>query len=282
MIFLASARILATPSGLPGTQGTRRATDARGRARIRRKEAVISRRIRHRKTTTPKSSAAVAAPSGWRARIAGAPAEDSPVLAFEVSDGRFAAPADPPSDGADRARPLFVDQPVRLDWTEGERIRVFEIEAPRRATRRMRVRGPSGLAWALFPPAKEAGWRPRAQARVTGFAGGSTSIELPAGVSALVLFHDAAAPPAGEIEIVLDEDTPRAASSAFLANAHELRRFVVLSLLLAFTLSLGEAGRTYLLTGNVWTTWGMVPIGTVFLLFPASFFSPCSGTPSRA
>jgi cellulose synthase/poly-beta-1,6-N-acetylglucosamine synthase-like glycosyltransferase len=188
-----------------------------------------------------------------------------------VSDGRPAAPEGAADGTVLPARRLFVDQPIRLDWAAGERARVFEIEAPRRATRRMRVRGPSGLAWALFSPGSEAGWRPRALARVTGFAGGSTSVELPPGVSGLVLFHDAATPAGGEVEIVVDEDTPSASPSAFLANAHELRRFVVVSLVLAFALALGEAGRTYLLTGNIWTTWGMVPIGTVFLLFPASF-----------
>ena len=203
-------------------------------------------------------------------RLSASAPPDAPTLPFEVSDGRCAAADASADDGVLDARRLLVDQPVRVDWAEGERARVFEIEAPRRATRRMRVRRAERPCVGAFSPASDGEWRPRAGATVTGFAGGSTSVELRPGVSALVLFHDAAAP-AGSVEVVVDEDTPAAAPSAFLAHAHELRRFVVVSALLAFALALGEAGRTYLHTGNVWTTWGMVPIGTVFLLFPASF-----------
>ena len=95
-------------------------------------------------------------------------------------------------------------------------------------------------------------------------------MKLRPGVWALVLFHDAAAVPTGPVEIVFDEEDAQAVAgvSRRRPRAPPLRHH---PLVLAFALALGEAGRIYLITGNIWTTWGVVPLGTVFLFFPASF-----------
>jgi len=87
----------------------------------------------------------------------------------------------------------------------------------------------------------------------------------------LVLFYDRRIAAGGSVEISFDAEEGAAATSPVLAEAHELRRFVLVSLGLAFALAVGEAGRLYLLTGNVWTTWCQVPFGMLFLLFPTSF-----------
>ena len=91
------------------------------------------------------------------------------------------------------------------------------------------------------------------------------------GVWALVIFRDAAVTACGPIEITLEGEDPIGTTTPFLADAHELRRFVIISLALAVALAVGEAGRNYLITGDIWTTWGLLPLGVVFLLFPTSF-----------
>jgi hypothetical protein len=133
------------------------------------------------------------------------------------------------------------------------------------------VRGPNGVAWALFAPGSDGDWRSRSSATATGVAGGITQTKFPeAGVWALVLFHDGRRIPDESVEISFGAREV-ASATPFLADAHELRRFVLISLGLAFTFAFGEAGRLYLLTGNVWTTWCAAPMGMLFLLFPASF-----------
>ncbi len=170
------------------------------------------------------------------------------------------------------SRTIDWNVPMRIEWSPGEQARLFEIHVPRPSTRQLRVHGPSGVAWALFQPGTDGGWRPRASAAATGVSGGTTHTKFSeAGVWAFVLFQDARITAGGSVEISFDEEEAAATTSPFLADAHELRRFVLVSLALAFVLALGEAGRTYLLTGNIWTTWGAVPLGTIFLLFPSSF-----------
>jgi Glycosyl transferase family group 2 len=206
----------------------------------------------------------------------GADAPACPPLEFRVANGRLDAA--PEADALAEAwlelpaRAIDWGAPQRLEWGSGERAVLLELHVPRPSTRQLRVGGPSGLAWALFPPGTDGSWRPRASAAATGVAGGTTHAKLSeAGVWALVLFQDAAGAPGGPVEISLEEEEAAQPTSLFLQDAHELRRFVVASLAFALALALGEAGRTYLHTGNIWTSWGMVPIGTVFLLFPTSF-----------
>jgi cellulose synthase/poly-beta-1,6-N-acetylglucosamine synthase-like glycosyltransferase len=151
-----------------------------------------------------------------------------------------------------------------------ERAIIFELDVPRQQVRKLRVTGPSGLAWALFDPGADGEWRSRASASAVGFAAGATQVKLQPGMWSLVLFHDAAASVSGMVEIAFEDEDAKSVPVS-LTDAHELRRFVLGTLALAAVLSLGEAGRTYLITGNVWTTWVAWPIGAAFLLFPASF-----------
>jgi cellulose synthase/poly-beta-1,6-N-acetylglucosamine synthase-like glycosyltransferase len=215
-----------------------------------------------------------------RAMHDAAPPRSPAILAFRVANGQLPAPTEPGSeprrpDGEPslerEAKRLGFDESTSLAWPEGERALIFEMDVPRKVARGLRVSGPPGLAWALFEPGVDGGWRPRSTASAAGFAGGASHVKLSQGVWALVLFHDSDAAPGGPVEIAVDDEDAKAVPSPFLADAHQLRRFVLGTLVLAVALSLGEAGRTYLITGNVWTTWVMVPIGAVFLLFPAAF-----------
>jgi cellulose synthase/poly-beta-1,6-N-acetylglucosamine synthase-like glycosyltransferase len=168
------------------------------------------------------------------------------------------------------ARYLSLDEPVSLEWSEGERARIFEVEVSRNQERTLRVGGPASLAWALFEPGVDGGWRALETASAAGFAGGTSQVKLRPGAWALLLYHDSAAVPACSVEIAFEDDGAKVVPK-FLADAHELRRFVLGTLAFAAALSLGEAGRVYLITGNVWTTWLGWPIGAMFMLFPASF-----------
>ena len=49
-----------------------------------------------------------------------------------------------------------------------------------------------------------------------------------------------------------------------------VRRSAIITCLLAFLLAGWEASRLYFETHNAWTSWGMIPLGFVFLLFPMS------------
>ena len=205
------------------------------------------------------------------------PGDPSP-LAFQVANGRIPVAdldgieAPDPSFRLVAPRTLDWNAPKRLEWAPADQALLFEIHVSRPATRQLCLRGPSGVSWALFTPGTDGGWRPRAKATATGVAGGVTHIKFAeAGVYALVVFQDGAQGSAGPIEITFDNDEPTATLTPFHADAHELRRFVLVSLFAAVALALGEAGRTYLLTGNIWTTWGAVPFGAIFLLFPTSF-----------
>jgi len=200
------------------------------------------------------------------------------LLAFQVANGHLPAHTDAQdvsqlAAGAEfhqcEAKRLGLDAPVTLEWPAGERAVIFEIEVPRSQARRLRLSGPANLAWALFEPGADGGWRSRASAYAVGFAG-TTKVSLRTGVWALVLFHDCPTVPDGRVEIAFEDDEAKSVP-VFLADAHELRRFVLATLVLATVLSLGEAGRVYLITGNVWTTWVMSPIGVMLLLFPAAF-----------
>lgn len=199
-------------------------------------------------------------------------------LAFQVANGRIPVAdldgieAPDPSFRVVAARTLDWNAPKRLEWAPADQAVLFEIHVSRPATRQLCLRGPNGVSWALFAPGTDGGWRPRAKAAATGVAGSVTHIKFAeAGVYALVVFQDAAHGAAGPIEITFDNDEATSALTPFHADAHELRRFVLVSTFAAFALALGEAGRTYLLTGNIWTTWGAVPFGAIFLLFPTSF-----------
>lgn len=248
------------------------------------KVVCISRGSRHARRKTRTRARVPRADGRWRLLVpprASDPhpvAAGNPALEFLVANGRLAAseagggaaPAEAPLERP--ARVIDWSAPERLEWGSGEPALLFEVHVPRPSTRRLRVRGPSGVAWALFPPGTDGAWRPRASAAATGVAGGTTHAKLSeAGVWALVLFQDAPAAPGGPVEICFEAEEIAQPTSLFLENAHELRRFVLVSLSFALALALGEAGRTYLHTGNIWTSWGMVPIGTVFLLFPTSF-----------
>src|ERR1700733_7038289 len=171
---------------------------------------------------------------------------------------------------AREAKCITLDEPVTLDWSEGERALIFEVDVSRNQTRTLRVSGPTSLAWALFEPGTDAGWRSLAAASAAGFAGGTSHLKLRPGAWALVLYHDSAAVPACSVEITFEDDGAKLVPT-FLADAHELRRLIVGTMVLAGALALGEAGRVYLITGNVWTTWCAWPFGAMFMLFPASF-----------
>jgi hypothetical protein len=200
-------------------------------------------------------------------------------LAFQVANGHLPAAAKAETEfqlaegdqSLEReAKCLSLDNTVSLEWSEGEHAAIFEMSVPRNQTRRLRVSGPTGLAWALFDPGDDGGWRSRATTSAVGFAGSTSVVKLRPGVCALVLFHDSAAMVAGPVEVAFEDDGAKAVP-VFLADAHELRRFVLGTLALAAALSLGEAGRRYLSSGNIWTTWVTWPIGAMFLLFPAAF-----------
>lgn len=199
-------------------------------------------------------------------------------LDFLVANGRLptseVAGISTPEGASLQVPALTIDwnAPKQVEWSSSEQALLFVVHVPRPSTRQLRVRGPSGVAWALFRPGTDGAWRPRASAAATGVAGGTSHTKFSeAGVWALVLFQDAPVTPGGPVEISFEEEEAAAATSPFLADAHELRRFVLISLTLAFALALGEAGRTYLLTGNIWTTWCMVPLGAISVLFPTSF-----------
>lgn len=231
--------------------------------------------MRERRNRKPRSLTPVPAPRAgdrWHLHLA-ASSDAARTADFLVANGSLAAASE---DTVPSRSALTIDwmAPKRIEWAVGEQAVLFELRVPRPARRHLRVRGPRGLAWALFRPGTDNGWRPRASAAATGVAGGVTYVDLSeAGVWALVVFQNTAITRAEPVEITFEPgaDGDPAATSSFLAEAHELRRFVLASLALAVALALGEAGRTYLVTGNIWTTWGMVPIGIVFLLFPTSF-----------
>jgi cellulose synthase/poly-beta-1,6-N-acetylglucosamine synthase-like glycosyltransferase len=201
------------------------------------------------------------------------------VLAFQVANGHLPAAANaanelPLAESAQslerKAKRLGLDEPVSLEWPCGERALIFEMDVPRNQMRRLRLSGPANLAWALFEPGADGGWRSRAAASAVGFADGTSNVKLGTGIWALVLFDDSATVPAGRVEIAFEDDDAKAVP-VFLADAHQLRRMVLFTLALALALSLGEAGRVYLTTGNVWTSWVAWPFGAMFLLFPTSF-----------
>lgn len=201
------------------------------------------------------------------------------VLAFQVANGHLPAAAEAQADlqlavggqSLEReAKCLGLDEPVSFEWSDGERAVIYEMDVPRNHVRTLRVSGPPSLAWAMFEPGADGGWRSLATASAVGFAGGTSQVKLRPGVWALVLFHDSAAVPAGKVEIAFEDDGVKAVP-VFLAEAHELRRFVLGTLALAVAVSLTEASRVYLINGNVWTTFVALPIGVAFLLFPASF-----------
>jgi cellulose synthase/poly-beta-1,6-N-acetylglucosamine synthase-like glycosyltransferase len=201
------------------------------------------------------------------------------VLAFQVANGHLPAAAKAEAEpqlaevgrSLEReAKSLSLNEPVSLEWPDGERAVIFEMDVPRHQARSLRVSGPTSLAWALFEPGADGGWRSRATASAVGFAAGASHVKLRTGVWALVLFQDSGAVPAGPIDIAFEDDGAKPVP-VFLADAHELRRFVLGTLAFAAALSLGEAGRVYLITGNVWSTWVTWPIGAMFLLFPVSF-----------
>jgi hypothetical protein len=54
-------------------------------------------------------------------------------------------------------------------------------------------------------------------------------------------------------------------------RGHLLRRWAIISVTLATFLALSEADRVYFEEGNFWTSWGTVPFGFVFLIFPVEF-----------
>jgi cellulose synthase/poly-beta-1,6-N-acetylglucosamine synthase-like glycosyltransferase len=212
----------------------------------------------------------------WRLQLPASTPSPQGAIAFRVANGYLPAPTAPRSVDVDpsrerAARRLAFDETpsVELEWPYGERAMLFEIDVQRPMVRRLRISGPPGLAWALFAPGTDGGWRQRSTASAVGFAGGESQVTLEPGVWALVLFHDAAVAPGGPVDIALEDEG--AVLPAFLAEAYQLRRFVIGTLVLAVALSVGEAGRVYLITGDVWTTWVAVPLGALFLLFPASF-----------
>lgn len=205
-------------------------------------------------------------------------ASDQRTVEFLVANGRLPTSQPTRLDAAEttalQTPPRVIDwnAPKRLEWSAADDAMIFEIHVPRASTRQLRVLGPSGIAWAVFAPGTDGGWRSRTSADATGVSGGTTHVKFAEpGVWALVIFRDAAATTDGQIEVTFEAEEPVDAVSPFLADAHELRRFVIVSLALAVALALGEAGRTYLITGNIWTTWGAVPLGALFLLFPTSF-----------
>src|SRR5690606_20857535 len=127
------------------------------------------------------------------------------------------------------AQRLGLDETLATEWPEGARALIFEIDVPRSDVRNLRVSGPDGLAWALFDPGTDGGWRSRATARAVGFADGTSQVKLDPGVWALVIFDDSASPPAGRVEIAFETEDAKPVP-AFLADAHKLRRIVLITL----------------------------------------------------
>ena len=66
------------------------------------------------------------------------------------------------------AKCLDLDEPASLNWSEGERALIFEVDVPRNQVRTLRVSGPTSLAWALFEPGVDGGWRSLANASAAG------------------------------------------------------------------------------------------------------------------
>lgn len=201
------------------------------------------------------------------------------VLSFRVANRRLPVVSSDSAEPASAhgviikervAQTLDLDEPVSIDWAQGERARIYEIEVSRNQVRKLKVSGPGSLAWALFDPGLDGGWRSAASASAAGFAGGTSHVKVRPGVWALVLFHDSAEVAECSVAVAFEDEGARAIPK-FLADAHELRRFILGTLAFAGALALGEAGRVYLITGNVWTTWFAWPIGAMFMLFPASF-----------
>jgi hypothetical protein len=54
-------------------------------------------------------------------------------------------------------------------------------------------------------------------------------------------------------------------------RGHLLRRWALISVALATFLALSEADRVYFEEGNFWTSWGTVPMGFIFLIFPVEY-----------
>jgi hypothetical protein len=54
-------------------------------------------------------------------------------------------------------------------------------------------------------------------------------------------------------------------------HGHLLRRWALISVALAAFLAVSEADRVYFEEGNLWTSWGLVPIGFIFLIFPVEY-----------
>jgi cellulose synthase/poly-beta-1,6-N-acetylglucosamine synthase-like glycosyltransferase len=50
-----------------------------------------------------------------------------------------------------------------------------------------------------------------------------------------------------------------------------LRRWAIIAVALAAFFALSEADRVYFEEGNIWTSWGTVPIGFLFLIFPVEY-----------
>jgi hypothetical protein len=180
-----------------------------------------------------------------------APSLSQTILAFRVANGHLPAPTgtEPRLSDGERelerdAKRLGFDESVSFAWPEGERALMFEIDVPRNVARGLRISGPPALAWALFEPGTDGGWRPRSTASATGFAGGESQVKLAQGAWALVLFHDAdsEAVPGAAVEIAFEDEDAKAVPSAFHADAHELRRFVLGTLVLAAALSRRRSG----------------------------------------
>src|SRR5262249_45016451 len=151
------------------------------------------------------------------------------ILAFRVANGHLPSAAKADSrHSADvdqtlerESERLDLNDPVSFEWKTGERALIFEMHAPRNQRRRLRVSGPTGLAWALFEPGVDGDWRSRASASAVGFADGTSQVKLGSGVWALVLFHDSTAPPGGRVEILFEDDEAKAVP-LFLVDAHVL------------------------------------------------------------
>jgi hypothetical protein len=100
-------------------------------------------------------------------------------LEFQVANGHLIAGAHRTAGANTQAEPpraegtqsiervataLSLDEPVSLEWSEGERAVIFETEVPRNQVRTLRVSGPAHLAWALFEPGADGAWRARRRA----------------------------------------------------------------------------------------------------------------------
>src|SRR5262249_41935773 len=120
------------------------------------------------------------------------------------------------------ARAIDWNMPTRIDWSPGEQALLFEIDVRRPSTPEVRGRGPSGVAWALFAPGGDGGWRSRSSAAATGVAGGTTQTTFAeAGVWAFVLSDDGRINQGGSVEISFGGEEGAAATPLF-AEAHEL------------------------------------------------------------